>query len=59
MTQCRCEDLHLIGGERSPLCLLEQFGEVVGVAILVESQTRWQVRVIGVFRFWFFADFRM
>ena len=55
MTQCRCEDLHLIGGERSPLCLLQQFGEVVGVAVLVESQARWQVRVIGVFLFRFFA----
>ena len=57
--QCFCKDLYLIGGEWPPLCFLEQFRELVGVAVFVESQTRRQVGVVGVYLLRFFLDSSM
>ena len=49
------EDFDFVVGE-SVLCLFEEFGDLVGVAGVVESQDGRQVGVVGVFLFGLFAE---
>lgn len=52
------EDFDFVVGESVP-CLFEEFGDSVGIAGVVESQAGWQVRVVGVFLLWGFAEFAL